>query len=70
MTATIAPAPLAYDKRGAAAAAGVSLDVINRAIAAGALRTSSPVGTPDGARIAKVLILADDLLAWLKAGLD
>jgi len=59
---------ISTDKRGAAAACGVSIDVITRAINAGALETSTPVGTEDGRAISKPLILATDLLAWIARG--
>ena len=45
-----------------------TVDVITRAINAGALETSTPVGTEDGRAISKPVILATDLLAWITRG--
>lgn len=56
--------PLAYSKADAAAACGVSIDIISRAIRAGDLATVSP--TVKGEPIAKPLILAAELERWIR----
>lgn len=64
---TTAPlAPVAYDTAGAAAAAGVSVDVIKRALRAGDIEARYP--KVDGRTIAKPLIPADELRRWVEAG--
>lgn len=55
--------PLSYDVASAAAATGVSVDVIRRALRSGDLRAVTP--KVDGRRITKLLIRAADLEAWL-----
>ena len=60
--AVAAPAPIAYSREGAAAACGVSLDVIKEAMATGRLTVHYPTA---GER--KVVILATDLVAWIEA---
>ena len=64
MTPSIAP--VSYDRVGAAAATGVSPDVILRAVNAGDLPVHYP--SVDGRQVAKPLILADDLRAWVERG--
>ena len=53
-------------RSGAAAAVGVSVDVIRRAVNAGDLVASSV--TVDGRKIAKPLIERDELVKWVQAG--
>lgn len=59
-------APVSFDYNGASQATGASRDVIIRAVRAGDL----PVHYPqvDGKTIAKPLILAADLQAWVARG--
>lgn len=59
-------APIAYDTAGAAAAAGVSVDIIKRALRAGDLEARYP--RVDGRTIAKPLITVDELRRWVTAG--
>lgn len=59
-------APVSFDAFGAAAATGLSVDVIRRAVRSGDLPTHYP--KIDGRQVAKPLILADDLRAWVKRG--
>jgi hypothetical protein len=54
--------PITYDVTSAAAATGVSTDVIRRAIRAGDLATRSP--KVNGRQISKPLIPADELRRW------
>lgn len=54
---------IAYTKRQAAEATGVSLDTIRRAIQAGDLVTVAP--RVDGREIQKRLILSSELERWL-----
>ncbi len=63
---TIQIAPVAFDVKGAAAASGISEQVIRRAINAGDLLPHYP--DVDGRQIDKPLILADDLRAWIARG--
>lgn len=60
------PTTLAYSKKDAAEAAGVSLDTITRAINAGDLATCDP--RVDGKSIQKILILRTELERWLTNG--
>lgn len=55
---------LAYSYAEAASASGVSVDIIKRAVKAGDLKTVA--GTIGGVRVAKPVILAADLAAWLR----
>jgi len=57
VTSTIVP--VSYDVAGAAAATGMSVDVIRRAIRTGALPAHYPTSKP--------LILATDLHAWVES---
>ena len=57
---------LAYSKKDAAEAAGVSLDTITRAINAGDLATCDP--RVHGKSIQKVIILRSELERWLTNG--
>lgn len=50
-------AAVSFDVQGAAAATGISVDVLRRAIRAGDLVAHYPTSKP--------LILADDLRAWI-----
>lgn len=59
-------APVSYDIPGAAAASGVSTDVIRRAIKAGDLAVRYPI--VNGRAIAKPLIETDELRRWVTAG--
>lgn len=59
-------APISFDAFGAAAASGLSVDVIRRAARSGDLPTHFP--EVDGRQVAKPLILADDLRAWVERG--
>ncbi|GII98358.1 hypothetical protein CLV28_0683 [Sediminihabitans luteus] len=59
-------APVSFDYAGAAAATGCSRDVIQRAVRAGDLPAHYPKIA--GRAIAKPLIDADDLRAWVRAG--
>lgn len=65
---TLAPqiAAISFDAFGAAAATGVSVDVIRRAMRSGDLPTRYP--KIDGRQVAKPLIPAKDLLAWVERG--
>ena len=64
---TTAPlAPIAYDTAGAAVAAGVSIDIIKRALRAGDLEARYP--KVDGRTVAKPLITADELRRWIESG--
>ena len=57
--------PVAYTLAGAATATGYSIDVIRRAVRKGDLVTHAPkVG---GTRVARPVILHDDLMRWLAA---
>jgi len=56
---TAATMAVSYDVQGAAAATGMSVDVIRRAIRTGDLTAHYPTSKP--------LILADDLRAWVTA---
>ncbi len=56
--------PIAYSKADAAAACGVSVDVINRAIRAGDITPAKP--TVNGKPVAKVVILAAELERWIR----
>jgi hypothetical protein len=56
---------LAYSKTGAADAAGVSTQTLDRAIKSGALRAKRSNVTDDGEPAGKVIILATDLADWL-----
>ena len=60
------PTTLAYSKKAAAEAAGVSLDTITRAINAGDLSTCDP--RVNGKSIQKVIILRSELERWLTNG--
>lgn len=60
------PTTLAYSKKDAAEAAGVSLDTITRAINAGDLATCDP--RVHGKSIQKILILHSELERWLTNG--
>lgn len=59
-------APVAFDAFGAAAASGLSVDVIRRAVRSGDLPSHYP--EVDGRQVAKPLVLADDLRAWVERG--
>lgn len=59
-------APVAFDYEGAAAATGLSRDVIARAVRAGDLKAHYP--EVDGRQIAKPVIDADDLREWVRRG--
>lgn len=64
---------LAYDKRQAAEACGVSEDTIKKAVDAGHLkakRTARKGGAPDGDGVGKYLILASELSRWLESLAD
>ncbi|MBP7988835.1 helix-turn-helix domain-containing protein [Candidatus Neomicrothrix sp.] len=63
---TAAPTKLAYTRREAAAACGVSVDVIDKAIKAGDLRAVRP--TIDGRKLATILIRHTELERWLAEG--
>lgn len=63
---TLPAAPVSYDTAGAAAAAGVSVDIIKRALRAGDLEARYP--TVGGRTIAKPLIPVDELRRWVEAG--
>lgn len=63
---TAAPTKLAYTRREAAAACGVSVDVIDKAIKAGDLRAVRP--TIDGRKLATILIRQTELERWLAEG--
>lgn len=54
---------IAYTKRQAADACGLSIDTITRAINSGDLETITPA--IDGRELSKVLILASELERWL-----
>lgn len=58
--------PISFDWRGASAATGLSADMIMRAVRAGDLVAHYPV--IDGRTVAKPLILANDLRAWIASG--
>ena len=58
--------PVSFDYDGAAAATGLSRDVIIRAVRAGDLVAHYP--EVDGRQIAKPVIDADDLRAWVRRG--
>ena len=60
------PATLAYNRKAAAEAAGVSEDTIKRAVNAGDLATCDP--HVHGRSIQKVLILRTELERWLTNG--
>lgn len=62
-----APGRLAYTREQLAEATGLSVDTIKRAIAAGQLRTVSPVKGKKGERVTRVLITADEAQRWLAA---
>lgn len=62
--------PLAYDKRQAAEACGVSEDTIKKAIAAGGLRAKRSGTNEDGDGVGKYLITAGALTAWLESLAD
>lgn len=55
---------LSYTRREAAAATGLSVDTITRAVNAGDLPARNV--RVDGKRVSTVLILASDLEAWLR----
>lgn len=57
---------VSFDIPGAGRATGVSSDVIRRAVNAGDLTVHYP--EIDGQQVAKPLILADDLRAWVASG--
>lgn len=59
-------APVSYDIPGAAAASGVSTDVIRRAVNAGDIEVRYPI--VNGRAIAKPLIEVDELRRWVLAG--
>lgn len=61
---------LAYDKRGAAEACGVSEDTIKKAIGAGHLKAKRSATNEDGDGVGKYLILAADLTVWLESLAD
>ena len=63
---TAAPTKLAYTRREAAAACGVSVDVIDKAIKAGDMRAVRP--TIDGRKLATILIRHTELERWLAEG--
>lgn len=63
---TAAPTKLAYARREAAAACGVSVDVIDKAIKAGDLRAVRP--TIGGRKLATILIRHTELERWLAEG--
>lgn len=63
---TTAPTKLAYTRREAAEACGVSVDVIDKAIKAGDLRAVRP--TIDGRKLATILIRHTELERWLADG--
>lgn len=63
---TAAPTKLAYTRREAAAACGVSVDVIDKAIKAGDLRAVRP--TINGRKLATILIRHTELERWLAEG--
>ena len=63
---TIQIAPVSYDYAGAAAASGVSVDVLQKAVKAGDLAVRYPLIS--GRVIAKPLIEADELRRWVAAG--
>ena len=63
---TAAPTKLAYTRREAAAACGVSFDVIDKAIKAGDLRAVRP--TIGGRKLATILIRHTELERWLAEG--
>ena len=61
---------LAYSKSGAAKAADVSPQTLDRAIKAGRLKAKRTSETKDGEPAGKILILASDLAAWLEGLAD
>lgn len=61
---------LAYDKREAAEACGVSEDTIKKAIAAGHLRAKRSARDSDGDGVGKYLITRAALEAWLESLAD
>lgn len=63
---TIHIAPVSFDYDGASAATGLSRDVIIRAVRSGDLTAHYP--EIDGRQIAKPVIDADDLRAWVRRG--
>jgi len=65
-TSTQTPGALSYALEGAATAVGVSKDVIQRAIRAGDLEAHYP--TIGGRPIAKPVLLASELEAWVRRG--
>lgn len=58
--------PVSFDYEGAAAATGLSSDVIQKAVRSGDLQVRYP--KVDGRTIAKPVVMADELRRWISAG--
>lgn len=61
---------LAYDKRQAAEACGLSEDTIKRAINSGALKAKRSATNKDGDGVGKYIVLASELNRWLESLAD